>query len=100
MLPCRRRVHLHKSASFDFVFVKIQTNQKHGAIIDPKPIEKSIYENHPNNDSEINRQISPKIPFQILGPIREPDAGHVRGPARFVRYLFVRTSGGTPSDRC
>ena len=42
MLPCRRRVHLHTSASFKTIFEQIQTNHKNYIKFDPKMIEKSV----------------------------------------------------------
>ena len=40
MLPWLQREHLHKTANFKIIFELIQTNQKNGARIDPKTIEK------------------------------------------------------------
>ena len=42
MLPCWRRVHLHKSASFKTIFEQIPTNHKTDAKIDIKMVEKSF----------------------------------------------------------
>ena len=42
MLPCWRRVHLHKSARFKMIPDKILTNQKHHLKIGPKMLEHSI----------------------------------------------------------
>ena len=46
MLPCGRRVHLHKSASFETIFEQIQTNHKNDAENDPNIIGKSIFGKH------------------------------------------------------
>ena len=43
MLSCGRRVHLHKSASFEMIFENIQTNHKNYAKMDPETIEESIW---------------------------------------------------------
>ena len=42
MLPCWRRVHLHKSASFKTIFENIQANHTNDAKIDSRMIEQSI----------------------------------------------------------
>ena len=42
MLPCGRRVHLHKSASSKAIFEQLLTNHENDAKIDSKMTEKSI----------------------------------------------------------
>ena len=39
ILPCGRRVHLHKSASFKMIVENIQTNHKKDGTIDAELIE-------------------------------------------------------------
>ena len=43
MLPCGRRVHLHKSISFNTIFEQIQIDHKNDDKNDPKMIEESFF---------------------------------------------------------
>ena len=75
MLPCQRCVHLHKLASFEMVFGKIEN--KNWCKMDPrlstnqfKKHPKQLYENKSNN-------INPNTPnIQISAPLLEPIASH------------------------
>ena len=43
MLPCRRRVHVHKSASFKTIFEQILNIYENDAKTNPRMIETSIW---------------------------------------------------------
>ena len=98
MHPCKRRVHLHKSANFKTIFEHILTNHENN--VDPKMIDKSIQK--PSNKwfGKTLKHITPNTQqIQIWDPILEPVAWNFRLVARFVCDLFFRTSGGyTPLD--
>ena len=51
MFPCKRRAHLHKSASFKTIFEQIRKKEKHknDAKNDPQIIEKE-FKMYPKND--------------------------------------------------
>ena len=42
MLPCKRRVHLHKSAILETIFEQIKTSHKNYVKINPDMAEQSI----------------------------------------------------------
>ena len=100
MLPCLRRVHLHKSASFKTIFEPIQTNHKKDSKIDPKIIENQFW----NHTKRVRKNIDEYWPqyskFQIGALILEPVAWLIPGVAHFcLRPVFRNHWGVPPVDR-
>ena len=60
MLPCRRGVHLHKSASLKMIFEKTKQIMQFILTIDPKTIGQAI-KNHPTYHAEQHRNLLLKI---------------------------------------
>ena len=99
MLPRRRRVHLHKSASFKTIFDQIKKNHKKYAKNDPKMIENTKFR---KNGVETNRNKFPAIrqTFRFWFPFWS----QLLSPFTLWRVLFAtcfsEPLGGTPLDRC
>ena len=73
MLPCWRRVHLHKSASLKTIFEQIRKNHKNDAKNYPKLIEKHLQQKE--KIGKLSKHIPTNTPkFQISAPIWEPAA--------------------------
>ena len=94
MLPCRRRVHSHKSTNFKTIFEQIQKNHKNDAKNDPKTSEKNIQKLSNKwfgkSIENIFQTIRCWLPFGSLLP-----DGFWLLRVIFATYNF-RTSGGTP----
>ena len=93
-LPCRRRVHLHKSASFKTIFEQKTLTNKTNCKNDHTMIEQSACGKTSTNITEHTPTL------QILAFILKPVAWNFPGVPRYFCDMFFWTSEGHPLDRC
>ena len=75
MLPCKRRVHLHKTASLKTVFKQSQHNHKNNVSVGAKMVEQSIKKEKKKLCELISNHSTPNTPnIQIVAHLLEPVA--------------------------